>query len=122
MMHDHASHELHFRLRPRRQFGGCGRRQPLARFTWRARLNYYRGRRFSLLCDRSRAEEICWSAHCEEATQHRKCLRRPELAHVAKTIKPRIRNIANHFHLDSVKSCHGILTLSAACSLFETMV
>src|SRR4029077_6853000 len=74
-----------------------GRRQPPARLTWRTWLNHYRGRRITLLCARSRAEEICRSARCQQQTaQHCKCSCRPELALAAKTIQPTVWTIAKH--------------------------
>jgi hypothetical protein len=112
-MHDHASHELHVRLRPWRQLCRCERRQSPARRSRRSRLNHYRRRRISLLRARSRGVEIWWSARRKEQhPQHSKCSCRPELALAGKTIEPPVRTIAKHSHLDAMKAWHRILTFS----------
>lgn len=49
MMDDHALHEVHFCLGAGRQLTGGSGRQPLAGFSWSARLNYYRARRITVL-------------------------------------------------------------------------
>ncbi len=56
---NHALHEFHVRLRPRRQLSRCGRRQPFSRFSGCSRLDYYWPRRTFLLCVRGITKEIC---------------------------------------------------------------
>src|SRR5216683_1595157 len=102
MVHDHALHELHIRLRAWRQRGPCRWRQRPARLTRSTRLHHNRLRRISLLCPNSRreeasgAEETCGSAREQHATQHRGFLGRVKLAPAAKSIKLPLRCMAKH--------------------------
>ena len=117
MMHDHALHELHVRLRPWRQLCRCGRRQRPARLTRRTRLHHYRGRRISLLCARSRAEKICWSdRYQEQATQPRKCSWQTGASACGENDTATSSEHCSTFRLGSMKACHGILTFSKILS------
>src|SRR5713226_1197319 len=110
MVHDHALHELHIRLRAWRQRGPCRWRQRPGGLTRRTRLHHNRLHRISLLSPNSRgeeasgAEETCGSARGEEhATQQRRFLGRVKLALAAKSIKLPLRCMAKHLRRSHAK-------------------
>ena len=118
VMHDHALHELHIGLRPRRQRGPRRRRQRLARLTRRARLHHNRSSGIGLLlCARWEGKETSQRARCKQhATKHGEYSLRVRLPIVARRMKPPFRCTAEYFHLDSNQACHGILTFSKIVS------
>ena len=106
MMHDHALHEINFRLRPWRQLSRCGGWQPLARLSGRTRLDHYRAPCTSLLCLCGRTQENCRNTRCNkkaEAIHYCKCSCSP-IALAGTTIRQPVQNIARHLGLGGQQS------------------